>query len=222
MNNQQRGAQQNPQQRLLQTGTQKTLPEVKQAMSSTQRWYYIGAFVAGLLIGGGAMLLWGDQASITGSVVDRVATTQGEGTADAGNNSNSEGEGTTDVSDTLGIITNSTVTTGGVDALAVADQLPGQSVTVSGSLDAQSWIVIHEDRDGGWGNALGAAWFPAGSVDGVVQLLRETSGETLYHAVVYRDNGDKLFDLHQDNPVRNSAGNFIETEFRTTSGASAR
>lgn len=208
MNNQQRGTPPTQQSRLLPTAQKQNPPLLG---GQTRRWYYVAAFVGGVLLGGAALLAWGDREaapdsnSTSGTISQEETSTSGLSTG----GTRSPGNGTATVSD-------------GSDSLRVPDQQPGLSVAVSGTLAAASWVVVHEDRDGVLGNALGAAWFPAGEVNGYVPLLRSTEGERLYHAVIYRDNGDKIFDLHGDSPLRRATGEYVETQFRTLSGAAAR
>ncbi len=107
------------------------------------------------------------------------------------------------------------------DVLSVYDQQPGMSVVVSATLSQVSWIVIHESRDGGLGNALGAGKFQPGKSTGDVPLLRATAPSSIYHAVIYRDDGDGVFDLKRDLLLRGTAG-LVESVFSTNSGAAGR
>lgn len=99
--------------------------------------------------------------------------------------------------------------------IVVPDQEAGGHVTIqSATFEAPGWVVIHElSREDTLGNALGAARFDAGTHSGVVQLLRVTEAGNDYAAVLYRDNGDRRFDLDLDNPVRDEDQNVVSTQF---------
>jgi|TARA_Y100000310_G_scaffold345555_1_gene466498 hypothetical protein len=104
--------------------------------------------------------------------------------------------------------------------IVVGVQLFGKSVRLQEvALPESSWVAIHEDVDGKLGNILGAQRFDQGVHSGTVDLLRETVGESLYYAVVYRDDGDKVFNLDADAPAVDVEGALIMTAFRTTSGS---
>ncbi|MCW9054733.1 MAG: hypothetical protein OQJ98_02015 [Candidatus Pacebacteria bacterium] len=86
-------------------------------------------------------------------------------------------------------------------AIVVPDQRPGTQVFIDTAiLSEDGWVVIHEGTASEIGNALGAARFDAGEHSGVVDLLRATEPGTLYRAVLYRDNGDREFNLDEDFP----------------------
>lgn len=86
-------------------------------------------------------------------------------------------------------------------AIVVHNQNAGLSVSVSkAELPEDGWVVIHEGTASQIGNALGAARFDRGAHGGVVELLRATEPGILYRAVLYRDNGDREFDLDSDFP----------------------
>lgn len=108
-----------------------------------------------------------------------------------------------------------TVTVGG-EALTVADQPAGSFVTVASvTLPQDGWVAI---RDGD-GRTLGAAWFAAGAHSAVqVPLLRDTTSGETYQALIYSDNGDKVFDLHTDKLVTNSDGSVAGASFTATNG----
>ncbi|MDP3725516.1 MAG: hypothetical protein Q8R20_03555 [Nanoarchaeota archaeon] len=105
----------------------------------------------------------------------------------------------------------------GEGSLSVSDQEFGDSISISSvTLGSAGWIAIHEDRDGGLGNILGAGWFPAGMSENVeVNLLRGTVPGALYHAVLRSDDGDREFDHTKDAPFEDESGKTLETTFRT-------
>lgn len=102
-------------------------------------------------------------------------------------------------------------------ALRVENQGAGTRVALASfdmPVDA-GWVVVHEVRaDGTLGNALGAARFSQAEklTPTAVELLRTTVSGKTYHAVVYADNGNKVFDLKQDMVVM-MGGNRLEDSF---------
>ncbi|HEY9582806.1 MAG TPA: hypothetical protein VJK09_00640 [Candidatus Paceibacterota bacterium] len=88
-------------------------------------------------------------------------------------------------------------------AVKVSNQLAGSMVKIDNvSLAFDGWVVIHEDRDGTPGNALGAQRFDKGSyAGGQVELARGTVTGGKYYAMLHVDDGDKMFDLKTDLPA---------------------
>jgi len=115
----------------------------------------------------------------------------------------------------------SKVSTGmsGEGIISVSDQEFGDVVSISSvSLDSAGWIAIHEDRDGGPGNILGAGWFPQGtSEDAEIELLRGTVPGATYYAVLRSDDGDREFDHLKDAPFEDEEGKALQTAFQTFS-----
>lgn len=100
------------------------------------------------------------------------------------------------------------------DAVLVADQLTGESVSVmSVTLSKPGWVAIRDER--GW--TLGAGWFDAGTHANVsVPLLRATEAGQRYQALLYIDTlGDHTFDLHGETLVTNPDGSVAGTTFVT-------
>lgn len=93
-------------------------------------------------------------------------------------------------------------------AIYVAEQMPGQSVSVSiARLEKPGFVVIHEDAAGATGQILGVSrWLPVGEtkIPLPIRLSRATTdGETIY-AMLHFDNGDGQFDATDDEPVLDS------------------
>ncbi|QSH39572.1 hypothetical protein JXR01_00990 [Candidatus Kaiserbacteria bacterium] len=100
--------------------------------------------------------------------------------------------------------------------ITVNDQSAGSAVTVSfATLSANGWIVVHEERNGFIGNALGAKRKDAGTHQNtVIPLLRDTQENTRYWIVLYSDDGDKQFNLSTDFPLRNTENDPITSSFQ--------
>lgn len=110
----------------------------------------------------------------------------------------------TDTKTVTGAAGDITVTTANDgEMLSVANQKAGAEVTVdSMKLTRASWVAIKDSNS--W--ILGAAWFPAGTTSGTVSLLRNTVVGGVYSAVIYVDDGDKIFDFHKDMLVTGADG----------------
>ncbi len=105
----------------------------------------------------------------------------------------------------------------GTNTVSTSDQLAGDRVTIDTITLARSgWAVVHESEEGVPLNALGAQRFDAGEYANVyVDLLRNTEFENVYFVILYDDNGDGLFSLEDDMPLRETGGNTISTTFET-------
>ena len=100
--------------------------------------------------------------------------------------------------------------------ITVNNQAAGSAVTVgSATLSTNGWIVVHEERNGFIGNALGAKRKDAGTHQNIViPLLRDTQENTRYWIVLYSDDGDKQFNLAADFPLRNTENEPITSSFQ--------
>lgn len=94
------------------------------------------------------------------------------------------------------------------NAIYVAEQVPGRSVSVSvARLEKPGFVAIHEDVAGAPGKILGiSSLLPAGETENLppITLSRPTTdGETIY-AMLHFDNGDDGFDTTKDKPALDS------------------
>lgn len=108
------------------------------------------------------------------------------------------------------------VSVSGNNTLVVNDQVAGKRVIMSMVLISQNgWVAIHEIApDGTFGKILGAQRLEKGQhFSEVIDLLRETKGGSKYAAVLHADDGDSMFDFRREIPVRNVAGDFVESRF---------
>ena len=102
----------------------------------------------------------------------------------------------------------------GSNAIAVNNQPAGSSVLVQMAVFAEpGWVAIHEERDGGLGNTLGAGWFPAGQNSGTIELLRGTVPGGTYYAVLHKDDGDRQYNYKIDAPLTDPEGNALMMKF---------
>jgi len=102
-------------------------------------------------------------------------------------------------------------------ALSVDNQAAGNTALVSHiELPTTAWVAITEDVNGGLGYILGAQRLPAGVHANItVQLLRATVPVNPYHAVIYADDGDGIFDFKSDTLVTTDAGDILMSNFAT-------
>ncbi len=82
----------------------------------------------------------------------------------------------------------------------VTNQAAGTRVIVDEvKADAVSWVAIRDWSAGGFGNILGAKRVDAGASSlATVELLRGTQAGRTYAAVLYRDDGDRVFNHKLD------------------------
>lgn len=179
------------------------------------------AFIVGLVVGVGVTWLW-YATEPQQPTNDEMATTTEDGTAIDENGTTSEADTSDDSADSTTDDSAPATEVGNGDSISVTRQVPGDSVSVqSVSFARPGWVVVHEvGTDGELGNALGAKWFPAGEdQQGNVSLLRGTEGEATYTAVLYRDDGDRTFELDADNMITDESGDPVQAQFDTMSGA---
>lgn len=102
--------------------------------------------------------------------------------------------------------------------LTVVNQPAGDSVNISSvNVGDTTWIAVREDNNGELGNILGARLVYQGSTDDVsVELLRATEPGKIYHVVLYKDDGDRLFDQKLDSLVQKD-GTTLTATFLTNS-----
>ncbi len=99
---------------------------------------------------------------------------------------------------------------GSSEVIAIGEQGAGMQVVVSSATLAQvSWVAIR-DADG---RTLGAGRFEAGTHTNIeVPLLRATNPGS-YQALIYVDDGDKIFDLKSDILVTRDDGSVVGVSF---------
>ena len=167
---------------------------------------YVGIFVAGLIIG--ALIGWAITGPRGGSTSDTASSTM-----------TTVGTSTTSSTTTGVNLTGSNIGSGSMITVS-SPQTAGFAVTVGNVQVTQpTWVVIYEYRAGTTDNALGAALFLPQSGNaaqsGTVELLRGTLPGLTYFAGEALDDGDKVFSLASDKPVRDAQGNPVLVEFTT-------
>ena len=167
------------------------------------------AFLAGLLVGVlGYWVINGKSVSAPKDMGDSTLSSETEEGAlseetSAGDMLKKEGVA---MAGTPGVRAEMVVSTG-QDVLAVGNQKAGDMVELNVvTVSANTWVAIHEEKDGKWGNVLGAKMFEPGVHLGQVRLLRAMAPKGVYYATLYRDDGDKDFSLDKDGGVKNATG----------------
>ena len=154
----------------------------------------IAAIVLALVFLGGWWLI---ARSVSAPAAAPEEKTQGE--------TGANGSGGKEPGSALGPLSDDTPTiAASTESIKVADQAAGMSVSVKeAALVQMGWIAV---RDGS-GRTLGAGRFEPGiHADIEVPLLRATEAGQSYQALIYVDDGDKLFDLRTDILVTQSDG----------------
>lgn len=104
-----------------------------------------------------------------------------------------------------------------LDTIIVTDQKAGARVVVDGiNVSQPVWVVVSEDSNGRPARILGAQVFKPGEYIGEVALLRATIPGNVYHAIIYTDNGDGVFDYKEDSPMKpaQSGEGLVEAVFK--------
>jgi hypothetical protein len=169
--------------------------------------YLAGTFIAGLILGVVVAWLWFgiDPSALSHNSATSTATSTPADTH------------ATSAPDAAQKATSTASTSPFSSILVISSQPAGLSVTVDKAVvTASQWVVIHEDRNGAPGNALGAARFLGGLHAGVVNLLRATVAGRTYHGLIYKDNGDRMFSKDKDVPLKDSSGATIDVTFTAT------
>jgi hypothetical protein len=184
--------------------SEKTLPLLPARTPLPPRliWQLVLVAVLGLLVGFGIGALVFRTALTPGSAEFTGALESADGAAEDGTDESSGSSESGRVISAAGVVP-------GGDIVLVKDQSAGRSVFLSRiELTAPGWAVVQEDTNGALGNVLGAKRFDAGVYQGTVMLLRPTEAGKTYHAIVWRDDGDKQFNLESDVPVSGTAMSF--------------
>lgn len=103
------------------------------------------------------------------------------------------------------------------NAVMVNNQNPGVSVKISFASFAEGgYVVIHEGKDDGMpGAILGNVGhlLPGESRDVEVMLSRPSVDKENLFAMLHQDNGDGVFNLNDDAPIKDDEGNIVMVKF---------
>ncbi len=180
-------------------------PEYSNIASSDSKSYTKSAlivlFLIGIILGAGGYYLFENSKSL--NLVGKRNTNTTKKVKDNVIENNS----------TNVFITNSKVFS--TDNIVIKNQPAGLRVIINSvALSNDGWVAVREDNNGEPGNILGARRFNTGIYkQELIELLRNTvEGET-YYAVIYLDDGDKIFNYEKDIIVTDGSGNIIKSKF---------
>ncbi|MES2470658.1 MAG: hypothetical protein V4526_00260 [Patescibacteria group bacterium] len=105
--------------------------------------------------------------------------------------------------------------------IVIADQFPGNIVYLTSVEAAEpSFVAIYADNGGQPGALLGSTAFSSGINPGKVNLTQSTLDGRTYYAVLYKDNGDQVFNPSTDTVVKDAQGNDVIKSFKADSNLS--
>lgn len=168
----------------------------------------IVSFIAGLLIGGLLVWVFGGTNDTTtapeGEVVDETTEGVDETTDEANDRDEDETSAGSDSTDEETESQTPTMQTG-EGALEVSNQPAGSSVAIEGATfpNDNGWIAVRSYENEQLGNILGAARFSReqGLVPESVPLLVPTVAGRTYAVVFFTEDGDREFNLATDTQV---------------------
>ncbi len=181
----------------------KDMPAQKSGMGKI-----VSIFIAGLVVG--FLIGWGWSATrpapttTTNTTQTTSADTQ---TADTGSSAVSG----------IGISNTGNVTATGASSFTIpSPQDSGMQVAVASALVTQpTWIVVYDNVNSQPGRVLGAELIFPTTKSGAVDLLRGTLPGQKYFVGESVDDGDKIFSIQNDKPVRDAQGNPVWVTFQT-------
>jgi hypothetical protein len=157
----------------------------------------IVAFIAGLLVGGLLVFIFGNPGPASEQPVEEERNSTEE--TDETDENDEADEDEEEDTETPTPASNPTVTGGEVD---VDDQPAGRVVVFSGANfpTAEGWVAVRDYANGQLGDILGAArWNKLTALlPTSVRLLRGTTAGNEYAIVFYTENGDRVFSLATD------------------------
>lgn len=105
-----------------------------------------------------------------------------------------------------------------VNRVVVTDQFPGNIVYVSSVQFANpGFVVIKKDANGLPGDVIGSQYFDKGINPGKVTLKSATLDGSSYYATMYADtDGNKVFDIKKDMPLKDASGKDIVKPFKAS------
>lgn len=127
----------------------------------------------------------------------------------------------TTIDDTRGT-TFSTMLEKGGNAIYVEDQLSGISAVRVGFvvLAAPGFVVVFNDQDGVPGEPIGHSdWLEDGGEHLIVPLTETLQEDEVYYAMLYLDDGDRVFDAQMDTQAADSEDSVILMSFLSSKDA---
>lgn len=124
-----------------------------------------------------------------------------------------------------GLTTNNSdqTATTAVNRIVMTDQYPGNVVYLNSvQLANPGWVVIQADNAGQPGKILGQTYFTSGINPGKITLSQAMVDGGTYYAVLYSDNGDKVFSATTDKSLTDANGNVIMKVFHGSASISSQ
>lgn len=178
----------------------------------------IVALIIGLIIGfaGGAYWYKGKMTRSVDSNADTKMTETTESSMKDDQAMTKDEGAMTKPLDTIKPLTTIVSTVADNNLITSSNQKAGSTVLVNKVVsNAVVWVAVREDNSGLMGNILGAKKVGAGTTENVVvELLRPTVSNAKYYVVLYKDNGDGIFDSKVDILVE-SGGSILVSMFKT-------
>ncbi|MEX0918181.1 MAG: hypothetical protein WDZ93_03420 [Candidatus Paceibacterota bacterium] len=156
------------------------------------------AFIAGLVIGGLLVFIFGGTTAETPTVEDEMDNTMQTESDDADRSASTDDDAPNAQAPANTIQT-------GDGSVRVSDQDAGSTVTISNATfpTDEGWIGVREYANGEVGSILGVARFSKaeGLLPTQVKLLRSTTAGNEYAIVFFSDNGDRSFSAAVDTQI---------------------
>ena len=178
------------------------MSEDTQTQSNKDAQKTVIAFIAGLLIGGLLVWIFGgtgapdetqDMTDSTSEVSDMTDESDSSDANDTSDMSDTEDESSSTASSQMQT---------GEGSITVSDQSAGSSVTVDSVVfpTDEGWIGVRDYTNDQMGSILGAARYSKeqGLIPSSVNLLRATEAGNTYAVVFYTEDGDREFNLASD------------------------
>lgn len=165
------------------------------------------AFIAGLLIGGLLVWVFGGSPETTTEVAEESQNAEEVSQTDTPEGAEAEDEVTTEVAEVeLPVLTT------GDGEVTVNSQPAGSSVTLDSAVfpSEEGWVAVRSYPNGQLGSILGAARYSKeqGLVPEVVELLAPTTAGRDYAVVFFTEDGDREFNLATDVQIDGALGTF--------------
>ena len=105
----------------------------------------------------------------------------------------------------------------GANTINVGDQEPGNQVVVDlAILSKPGYVVIFELANGRAGRVLGTSAFLKADAHTDITITMITQEGKSYIAMLYADNGDGVFNVNADVPLKDDQGANVTMEFMAT------
>ncbi len=114
-------------------------------------------------------------------------------------------------------VTENWPTSAGAYEVQIGDQEAGNNIKIDSlTFPQDGWLVIYTNENNQPKHIISAYRFGEGTVKNFdMGLITELEPATLYHAVIFSDDGDKVFNYTQDQRILGEGGNIMSVSFET-------